>query len=622
MIRLLILFYTILFALEPSICQVVSYHPNIHWQVPGRLRVSAQRPAFNMFFPQYGYSKRLLNGHWQNQEWTDWMKQNNFSTPNVLQGHAWQAVIERNKEIFRRHPEYLAEVNGVRLGYERTSKLCVSNRQVQALFIADRIKAFSEDQRPDGTVGVEPSDGDGFCECKDCKKLGTISNQVFYLANRTARALAAIYPNGKVNLLAYYLHAAIPDFDLEPNVHVTVVPEGFQTDYDPDLMLVLWAKKAKLKTYYEYFSIPQWKGDLPRIHIHNYLRRMNLARRLGYQGYWFETGLNLPTVITLQLFNQLWLDPRLNWENVSETFLQSCFRTSYTPMKRMFTRWWHTWMPEEEAAQALFDLAEASALVKNKEEAKRILDLKAYVHYIILYQRWEKDVKNQKAAKEVFDYVYNSSTRLLLHPIAFYAMYQSYLPPAEEARYNLFARDDWRWLKPLNKDDIERHFREDLKREGSKKGVFLPATLANTLSPAQRTKLPLQSFSLDVLLSTNISFYGKGRLTAQFSRFADMDPPRNDSGFYVSVLNEAGKLIDRRFVPARMLTYTVLLPAEGLYSIALNQFYQVNINLKGQIVPLLTEEQNKMYEKQKKDKGKALKKPASLPSTYYPVWPD
>src|SRR5690606_30148218 len=120
------------------------------------------------------------------------------------------------------------------------------NKNVQELFIRDRIEAFKKLNDPEGSVSVEPSDGAGFCECSNCKKLGSISNQVFFLANLTAARLREKFPKGKVNLYAYNKHAELPDFDIEPNVHVTVIPAGFQNVYDGDVMMSLWAKKVKL----------------------------------------------------------------------------------------------------------------------------------------------------------------------------------------------------------------------------------------------------------------------------------------------------------------------------------------------------------------------------------------
>jgi hypothetical protein len=620
MIRNTLFFIMILLAAGVLHGQEIAYHPSKHWHVPGRLQITSQRPLFNTFFPQYGYPKRLLNGSWQENEWENWSKKNAFSAPYKLNGHAWQAVIERNKEVFQRRPELLAEVNGKRLGYAKTSKFCVSDKDLQALFIRDRIKAFEDAQNPGGAVSVEPSDGGGFCECSECKKLGSISNQVFHLANLTAKALRSRFPNGKVNLLAYYLHTDPPGFALEPNVHVTVIPEGFHNKYDPDVILNLWAQKTKHLTYYEYFSIPQWRGDLPRLHMQNYLHRMDLVRKLGYQGFWFETGLNLNAAIALQLFNQLWLNPQLTWTDVSEQFLRASFEGSYVPMKRLFTRWWHTWIPEQEVAMALNDLSEATALARSKDERERLADLKAYVRYIILYQEWEKDVKNEKTAAAVFNYVYNSANRLILHPIAFYSLYEKHLPKSNPGKYNMFVNSDWSWVKPLTTEMINKNFEEDVKNYGRKPNNFSFTPLSAVVPQKWKNNLPQQTLQLRAQLSEKLYVQGKGRLQIELINPSDLNPPQNDQGLYIGVARADGTLVSWNFVPLKKPVLTVQLPVEGMYSITFSQFFQTDIKMSGTIIPVLTYEQRKRFEKDgavEKSKAVFAEDAAKLSSFYY-----
>jgi hypothetical protein len=62
---------------------------------------------------------------------------------------------------------------------------------------------------------MECSDGGGQCECENCKKLGSISDRVFGLANEVARAVAKSYPGKMVGLYAYNEHSEPPSFKLE-----------------------------------------------------------------------------------------------------------------------------------------------------------------------------------------------------------------------------------------------------------------------------------------------------------------------------------------------------------------------------------------------------------------------
>ena len=86
-------------------------------------------------------------------------------------GHAYDGIIARNKAAFAEHPEYLGLVGGER----KSTKLCVSNPGLRRLVIEDALTQLAKDPRPD-SVSVDPSDGLGWCECEDCRAIGSVSD--------------------------------------------------------------------------------------------------------------------------------------------------------------------------------------------------------------------------------------------------------------------------------------------------------------------------------------------------------------------------------------------------------------------------------------------------------------
>ena len=591
MIRIYLVLILFNIFLIPAQSQVMAYHPNKYWNVAGQPAPDNPNFPFREIRPQFGYPMRLENGKLNSMEWVDWMKQNRFQYSYLLAGHAWQAVIMNNQEYLKKHPDFFAEVNGIR---GKSNKFCVSNKQFQKFFIQDRLRAFEAIKNPEASISVEPSDGAGFCECDDCKKMGSISNQVFYLANITAKAIRQKYPNGKVNLYAYYMHAQLPTFDLEPNVHVTVIPEGFQNFYDADVMLALWAKKAKLKTYYEYFAIPQWKGEQPRIHIDDFIRRMQMAKNLGYQGYWFETGMNINVTIALQLFNQLWLRQDATWEQVSEEFLRACFRDSYQPMKQLFTRWWHTWMPDDEIGMALHNLNEASKLARNKDEKERINDLKAYVHYLVLYQEWNKDRNDPKRSKEYFDYLVQSESRMIVHSNALLQMFYKYQTPEQLSKYKHVNSNNWSWVKKLDQSAIENNFRKDLKNYGVTPNKFEYVNIHQGLNASLKAGKTLKEFKWSSKVTERILIYASGDLSLQLINPVDV-ASENDKGMYINITGIDGKFVHNQFLSYNKPDLTIRLPEKNIYIFSLKQFFSTDLKIKGNFIPVLNADQYKAY---------------------------
>ena len=96
---------------------------------------------------------------------------------------------------------------------------------------------------------------------KIAKKIGSISERVFGLANHVAKAVAKDYPGKLVGLYAYNEHCEPPSFALEPNVYVQLTAGFITGRYSFEELLELWPKRCKSMGFYEYFSVWLWDFD-------------------------------------------------------------------------------------------------------------------------------------------------------------------------------------------------------------------------------------------------------------------------------------------------------------------------------------------------------------------------
>src|ERR1019366_6423418 len=161
--------------------------------------------------------------------WEVWATRNRMGGGYVLKGHMWNEFLWHNIKLLEQHPEYMAMVGGKRVVPNTAMKFCISNKDLQQLFVHDMVEKLNKaiTANPNQTLyclSVEPSDGEGDCECDQCKKMGSISNRVFFLANLVAKEFQKISPKAYVNLYAYNFHAAPPDFNIEKNVPVQIIP--------------------------------------------------------------------------------------------------------------------------------------------------------------------------------------------------------------------------------------------------------------------------------------------------------------------------------------------------------------------------------------------------------------
>ena len=101
--------------------------------------------------------------------------------------------------LFGEHPEYFPLINNKRVG-QGVIKRCLSNRGLQEYF-AEQIKRYFK-KYPDMTmVSIQPTDGLGWCECKDClamdteddKKNKTVNGRVYAFVNIIAEKIHKEY---------------------------------------------------------------------------------------------------------------------------------------------------------------------------------------------------------------------------------------------------------------------------------------------------------------------------------------------------------------------------------------------------------------------------------------------
>ncbi len=117
--------------------------------------------------------------------------------------HTFYRLVPPEK-YFHSHPEYFAEVNGKRVNEK--GQLCLTNPDVVKIATAtvfDWIKTH-----PDASVfSIDQNDGDGYCECKNCKALdekeGSHAGTLLTFVNQIADTVAKVYPKVKLQTLAY-----------------------------------------------------------------------------------------------------------------------------------------------------------------------------------------------------------------------------------------------------------------------------------------------------------------------------------------------------------------------------------------------------------------------------------
>jgi hypothetical protein len=328
----------------------------------------------------------------------EWARRNRVPGAFELRtGHSFDAVLARHKDEFAAHPEWLALVKGKRAG----DKFCLSDPGLRRLVLEDALARLERGGAD--SVSLEPTDGEGWCECAECRALGAPSDRLALLANEVSAALEARFPGRYAAFYAYNRHSAPPSASLGPRVIVSVATAYRAAGWSVEALLEAWGKKVSAPLgVREYWGVHKWHrglpgrmrgadprylaATLPRFHA---LGARFLSAESGED--WGAHGLGH------------WIGARLLWDvgearrvdALREEFITGAFGPAAAPMRRWYAAVDGSRGLEGRALPAGLvpelrgRLKEAWALAPEGPVRRRLADLALYVRYVELYGAYE-----------------------------------------------------------------------------------------------------------------------------------------------------------------------------------------------------------------------------------------
>jgi hypothetical protein len=136
----------------------------------------------------------------------EWYERN-LMTPEMVpgeSGHNYERIW--SPSLFEAHPEYFGEIDGKR---RKDTQPCFSNPEVIKIGINWAEKEL-QTHPANEIVTFAPRDGNPYCQCEKCRKIGNPADQNMYLANQVAKALQAKFPDKMVAVWAYADSAVSP----------------------------------------------------------------------------------------------------------------------------------------------------------------------------------------------------------------------------------------------------------------------------------------------------------------------------------------------------------------------------------------------------------------------------
>lgn len=380
------------------------YFPHPDWHItPASLNLFPKisiisSPSFLHRRIFYGYGTGSVQA---DKEFVFWQLANKMGgSLNAIFGHAYDDIVARNTAVFKEHPEWFWPVPK-KGDLPENPKFDMSNEQLVQFVIADAFKRV-ETSIKNGTqaykmITMGPSDGNGTCNSPACQRLGTMTDRVYYLVNRVAKALRTKFPRTLVGCLAYTEYIEPPTIRVEPNVYVSITTAFNNSNYSTEQLVDLWKKKGPLVGIYDYFSWFAWDQDVPGQSLVSRTRELERTIRqyhkkgvVGYDGEssigWVSKGLGY------------FLVSKLMWNVKFETtaIRNEFFKLNFGNASAAMTRLWNDWenygftQPREsDLARWIDSVLAAKKLETDSRVQKRFYHIESYLHYLFLLRNYQ-----------------------------------------------------------------------------------------------------------------------------------------------------------------------------------------------------------------------------------------
>lgn len=366
------------------------------------------KPAFEHRRIWYGYG---TGSKIADADYNFWVKANRLGgSMNAYFGHAYEDIAFRNLDTFALHPDWAyPPLKSGTLPYD--IKFDMSKEDLIQFIVRDverRIEASLKNGTQDyKMISMAPSDGPGTCNSPACQKLGTITDRVYYLVNRVAKAIRNKYPSTLIGCLAYGEYSPPPTKKVEPNVFVGITTAFNGSKFSVDKLVDEWKKKGAIVGIYDYFSWYAWDFDVPGQSLAS--RPTDLIKSIkkyytkGVKAYEAESSIGwISKGLGYYLASKYMWDIKSNEEALRNEFFRLCFGKAEVLMKQLWTdfeNYPYTSIRDNDWAKWLDYISKAEKLESSLAIKKRFFQIKSYLHYLFLYHQYQDEKSENNLIK-------------------------------------------------------------------------------------------------------------------------------------------------------------------------------------------------------------------------------
>ena len=371
------------------------------------------------------------NGH----NWALYQRRNGMLGANRFSGHRRDILSGNYMAAIKSNPCYVACFNGSRQAnnssvpdinnaaamqlwsnaIEQTYTQFKNNIYKYKNFYVDMYRNFNYYNQ---YIGIEVPDGPRWGNSKDSMGCNTIeyvseADQQILLANNTAQKIKVIYPDKHFQIYAYSSHANVPSTSLQidSSIDVQVVPAAFQGETSARGLLNRWYNRYSSVSEYHYLNIPQWSGEAPLMFLSDLKHTIQRLKEKKSQGInWEASPAKFASLPYLRAANES-LVYGIAIDSSLKEFCTEMFGPAALTVYNLLQQWssdgavtmgyflrdnkYKIPLYLQLLQQAVQQATPADAVVM-----QRINELKAYLHYVVLYYNWLSDTRSPEAKSD------------------------------------------------------------------------------------------------------------------------------------------------------------------------------------------------------------------------------
>jgi hypothetical protein len=362
------------------------------------------KPVFDHRRIWYGYG---TGSKIADEDYNFWVLANKLGgSINASFGHAYEDICFRNLDVIAKHPEWFYPPLPVgKLPYDVKFDM---TKEDLIQFIIQDVEKRIETSLKNGTdvykmISMAPSDGLGTCNTPACQQLGSITDRVYYLTNRIAKAIQKKYPSTMLGCMSYGEYTPPPAKKIEPNVFVAITTAFNSSKYSIEQLVEEWRKKGATVGIYDYFSWYAWDFDMPGQSLAS--KSSDLVKSIkkyydkGVKAYEAESSIGwVSKGLGYYLASKLMWDIKADVESLKKEFFRNCFGKAAGTMQKLWNEWENysfTTVREKDLARWIDYAIEAEKQEQDPSFKKRLFQVKSYLHYLFLYRNYQKS-KSEK----------------------------------------------------------------------------------------------------------------------------------------------------------------------------------------------------------------------------------